>query len=169
MQASDHDDRPPETASNSSAARGPDDLRLEAVLRLVEAAKLCRALLGIELAEIGIHPGQDQLLRALYGNGEHSPSSLSRDLRVRPPTVSKMLERLEAGGLIERDNHRSDHRRSVVRLSRDGEATLSTIDAVWKRLAEIATRDFSPEALNSAAAVLGQMEENLATALHRLR
>ncbi|MBK1625162.1 hypothetical protein CKO32_16510 [Afifella marina DSM 2698] len=169
MQASDHDGRPRDPASDSTAAMAPDDLRSEAVLMLVEAAKLCRALLGIELAEIGIHPGQDKLLRALYGNGEHSPSSLSKELRVRPPTVSKMLERLEAGGLIERDSHRSDHRRSIVRLSRDGEATLDAIDAVWKRLAEIATRDFSPETLRSAAAILGQMEENLATALHRLR
>ncbi|MDQ0326187.1 DNA-binding MarR family transcriptional regulator [Rhodopseudomonas julia] len=169
MNPSDPDGNPRETASSSTAVLGCDELRLDAVTMLVEAAKLCRALLGIELAEIGIHPGQDKLLRALYENGEHSPSSLSRELRVRPPTISKMLERLEAVGLIERDSHRSDHRRSVVRLSRDGEARLGSIDAVWRRLAEIATRDFSPEALRSAAAVLEQMEENLATALHRLR
>lgn len=139
-----------------------------AVQSLTRAAKLCRAWLGIELSHIGLHPGQDGLLRELRDTPS-TPGQLAASLQVRPPTISKMIERLESTGFVAREHDRTDHRRSSIRLTEKGEQALSAIDSAWERLASIAGRALSTDEIASTTSALSAIEDNLARALSRIR
>jgi DNA-binding MarR family transcriptional regulator len=77
-------------------------------------ARAQRTRLGVLLAPFGLHPGQDALLMLLWGEPGLRPSELATRLGVEPPTVTRMLQRLERGGLVERRPDRHDAR--VVRV-----------------------------------------------------
>ena len=55
---------------------------------------------------IGLHAGQDALLKALSETDGQTMGDLAAALGVRPPTVTKMVNRLAAEGYVER--HASD-------------------------------------------------------------
>jgi DNA-binding MarR family transcriptional regulator len=70
--------------------------------RLFSINKATRSLLAYKLAEIDIYAGQDELLLALNPEAPLRVSLLADSLEIRTPTVSKMLHRLVASGLVER-------------------------------------------------------------------
>ncbi|KQT53308.1 hypothetical protein ASG43_19035 [Aureimonas sp. Leaf454] len=135
---------------------------------LLSISKSTRALTSIKLAEMGFHNGQDELLLAL---DEEAPTSVSRiadELRVRPSTVSKMLDRLVAKGLVERQGDKRDARRTMVRITPAGLDAKSRLLEVRASLEkELAT----PLAENGASVVTGleTVANLLAARLSRLR
>ncbi|WP_051630888.1 MarR family winged helix-turn-helix transcriptional regulator [Afifella pfennigii] len=139
-----------------------------AIRSVARTAKLCRAYLGIELARIGLHPGQDTLLWALR-DGANSPGRLALTLQVRPPTVSKMLDRLAARGFVRRDCDPADSRRNTVHLTDKGVTTLAAVDEAWARLADIAGHGLSQKEIVDALRALEAFEANLSRALSRMR
>jgi len=80
------------------------------------AARLYRTRLARALGEIGLFPGQEQVLRALGTAPEGlRMGDLARALHVRPPTLTKTIQRLQSQALIERSTLKEDAR--VVRLA----------------------------------------------------
>eukprot|EP01037_Dinobryon_pediforme_P037064 gene37064-44339_t len=67
--------------------------------RLAQAAKAHRSRSGAHLARIGLHPGQESVLKALADLDGQTMSQLAQILAVQPPTVTKMITRLAAQGL----------------------------------------------------------------------
>lgn len=84
---------------------------------LLSITKSSRALIGIKLAEVGFHNGQDELILALDEERPITVSNLANELAVRPSTVSKMLDRLFAKGLVERIGDGRDGRRTMIRVT----------------------------------------------------
>src|SRR5215218_3429341 len=78
--------------------------------QVTKLAKAHRALVGDALAELGLHLGQDLLLEQLWRQDGLSQSSLVARLGVEPPTVTKMLQRLERAGLLRRERDPDNHR-----------------------------------------------------------
>jgi MarR family transcriptional regulator, organic hydroperoxide resistance regulator len=103
---------------------------------VVRLARLHRAAAGAMLAEIGLHPGQEALLFALR-SGERSPGQLAASLGVEPATVTKMVRRLEAAGLVASGASAVDRRSRIVRLTSAGERAAAAADQVWHRLEEL--------------------------------
>ncbi len=102
--------------------------------RLALVAKLHRARAAQLLAGIGLHPGQETILKTLVDEDGRSMTDLALALAVRPPTVTKMVTRLAAQGLVERRGAASDGRQALVHLTPIGRARAAEIDDVWKRL-----------------------------------
>lgn len=80
----------------------------------------------------GLTPAQHQLLLAIKGHpGDTSPAigDLAAYLLLRPHSAVELVDRAEAGGLVERwgDNH--DGRLTRVRLTADGEERLNRLAA----------------------------------------
>ncbi|MFC0284270.1 MarR family winged helix-turn-helix transcriptional regulator [Camelimonas abortus] len=99
---------------------------------LTVAARLHRAELGERLAGLGLFPGQEQLLQALYDHETMTMSALATLMRVRPPTVSKAVARLAAQGLVARiDGDAGDGRLVRVRLTAAGRARAAEIARIW--------------------------------------
>lgn len=95
----------PTTASNPEASLAEIVLAFGRALRARHAALL---------APHGLHPGQDALLLAVWESPGLRQAELARRLEVEPPTVTRMVRRLERSGLLERRPDPDDGR--VVRV-----------------------------------------------------
>ena len=73
-------------------------------------------------AELGLHGGQDMVLIELWQNDGLRGGDLASRLGVEPPTVTKMLRRLENLGLLERRPDPAAARSFQVYLTGKGRA-----------------------------------------------
>jgi DNA-binding MarR family transcriptional regulator len=134
--------------------------------RLFSINKATRALLAYKLAEIDIYVGQDELLLALHPEAPLRVTLLADTLKIRTSTVSKMLHRLVASGLVERVKDSRDDRRTVVRITRAGMAMQDRIREVWlgveSEFKEMPQQDRAQQDLE-------RLNDILTTRLRRLR
>lgn len=94
---------------------------------LQRAARQHRALTAEALHDLGLFPGQEQALLLLARGEAQTVGDLAEALKVRPPTVSKTLQRLAAQKLVERRDHDGDARKSSVHLTKEGARRASTL------------------------------------------
>lgn len=103
------------------------------------AARVQRTELAAALADLGLYPGQDDLLRCLWEADGQGQAQLVRRLGVESPTVTKMVARLEEAGFVRRRPHPADRRITQVWLTPAGRAVrprvLAARAAVGRRLA----------------------------------
>lgn len=92
--------------------RQSEPVELAARLRL-SATRLARRLR--QTSESGLTPSQLSALAAVERVGHLSLGDLAERERVSPPTITKVVAKLEADGLLER--HTDGHDRRVCRVS----------------------------------------------------
>jgi MarR family transcriptional regulator, transcriptional regulator for hemolysin len=105
--------------------------------RLAVAGRLLRTRADAELADLGVGaPGLGVLLRLAEADGL-TQAELSRRQRVEAPTMSRMVDRLERDGLVERRADPDDRRASRIALTgagrdvaRRGGAVVGALDAL---------------------------------------
>ena len=136
---------------------------------LLSITKSTRAFLTLLLAEIDLHPGQDQLLHRLELGTPVTVSALADLLAVRPSTVSKMLDRLVEKDLLERIAHRQDGRRTMVILTPEGLAVKNSVQRIWDRLETELTAALSTCEIDNLTSALVQVDDLLKMKLRRLR
>jgi DNA-binding MarR family transcriptional regulator len=99
--------------------------------------QVCRAHRGRAqelLGAIDLHPGQEMLLLRLWPGDGLPQSQLAAEMCVQPATITKMLDRLERSGLVERRADIEDQRVSRVYLTAAGQAMQAPVEAVWQAL-----------------------------------
>jgi DNA-binding MarR family transcriptional regulator len=101
---------------------------------LTVAARRHRARQAELLAELGLFPGQDQVLRALLAEDGLTMSEVAAELQIRPPTASKMAARMGAQGLVERRSSTEDARLVTIHITENGRALGEKLHAVSRRL-----------------------------------
>jgi DNA-binding MarR family transcriptional regulator len=129
--------------------------------RLAQAAKAHRARAGSHLARIGLHPGQETVLKILAEADGQTMSQLAATLAVQPPTVTKMVTRLSAQGFLRRATSEADGRLARVFLTEEGRALVATIDSSWKRLEREALVGLDEKDRKKLRKLLRQVERNL--------
>ena len=101
------------------------DSGLASALR-ISVARLSRRLRSEREPDNELLPvGQLSVLGALLRNGECTVGELAALERVQPPSMTRTVNCLDAGGYVVRRKHESDGRQVVVALSAKGEATLA--------------------------------------------
>lgn len=128
---------------------------------LAQAGKAYRQRSAGALARLGLYPGQDQILKSLADDDGQSMSALAASLSVQPPTVTKMVSRLGAQGLVERRADRSDGRSASVFLTEAGRAVIARIDKVLRALERDALAGIEDKDRKRIRKVLRRMERNL--------
>ncbi len=114
----------------------------EAVLNLMVAAAYVRARIERVCAEHGITEGQYNALRILRGvhPDGYPRCDIARRLIERAPDVTRLIDRLETQGLVERSRSGADRRLSITRITRKGLAVLErmqpAMSAVHRELIE---------------------------------
>ena len=103
-------------------------------LHLTRAARLHRARAQTVLRDMNLYPGQENVLQVLLEADGQSMSRLARELQVKPPTLTKMVTRMAAQGLLSRVASTSDGRSAVVHLTEAGRAQAQELKARWKTL-----------------------------------
>ncbi len=100
--------------------------------RLIHTARLCRTTRAQLLINMGLYAGQDALLSSLAAHDGQTMSSLAANLGVRPPTVTKMVTRLEAQSFVRRESSTTDSRVNHVYLLPEGRQLLERISGAWQ-------------------------------------
>lgn len=106
-------------------------------LHLTRAARLHRARAHSMLGEIGIHPGQENVLQVLLEEDGQPMTRLAAALKVKPPTVTKMVARMAAQGLVRRIASETDARSARVFLTDEGRSRGIELKKRWKRLEQM--------------------------------
>ena len=93
-----------------------------AVLNLLLAAGFVEDRHARLLAEHEVTPGQYNVLRILKGAHPqgHPRCEIARRLIQRAPDLTRMIDRLERRGLVERARSDRDRRQSITRITRKG-------------------------------------------------
>ena len=102
-------------------------------------AKVCRAHrgnVGELLSQIRLHVGQEMVLIELWGQDGLRGAELAERLGVEPPTITKMLRRLEKCGLVERRQDAQDARSFRVYLTGEGRSLEEPVARCWEKVEE---------------------------------
>lgn len=110
------------------------DHQKSVAVRMAAATRVYRARIGSLLAVIGLHAGQEGVLKALDIRDGQSMTELAGELGVQPPTVTKMVGRLAAAGYVERRGSETDGRLAHVYLTDSGRDALTEINRMLKRI-----------------------------------
>ena len=94
---------------------------------------------------LGLYRGQPRMLHALWDQEGLTHTELSRRLCVQPATITKMIQRMEKAGFVERRHDPDDQRVSRVYLTAAGRAVRKDVQQVWRRLEEEAFSGFTEE------------------------
>ena len=97
----------------------------KALIALMTAAGRLRRELGSVLDERGVSASQYNVLRILRGAGGALPTMAIRDRMMdREPSITRLVDRLEERGLVERYRSTRDRRIVHSRLTRQGRSAL---------------------------------------------
>jgi MarR family transcriptional regulator, organic hydroperoxide resistance regulator len=129
---------------------------------LSRVARSHRTLSANLLAPLGLHPGQDSLLRCLWSDDGQTQSDLVEQLGVEAPTVTKMVHRLEAAGFVTRRSHPTDRRATQVWLTTSGRAIRSDVQKVRNRVNRRLSAGLSPRQQSTLVGLLNKLNDNLA-------
>jgi DNA-binding MarR family transcriptional regulator len=125
---------------------------------------LCRAQRGKmseALTAIGLYAGQEMFLWQLWRQDGLTQSQMVERMCVQPPTVSKMLDRLERAGLVERRSDAEDSRLLRVYLTEQGQRSQRAVRDIWTNLEQQITEGLSVEERIVLRRLLLHVHENL--------
>ena len=128
---------------------------------LIHAARQCRALRAAHLRTIGLHAGQDELLQCLGAENGLSMGELAEALDIKPPTVSKMVARMETRGLVRREASPSDVRKNLVFLTDAGSRLLEELQTAWQAVETLAFEGLKEKDTRRLAKLLARIGANL--------
>ena len=127
-------------------------------------AKVCRAHrgnVGEVLAEVGVHVGQEMVLIELWEQDGLRGGELADRLGVEPPTITKMLGRLEGCDLVERRRDPEDARSFRVYLTGEGRSLEGSVTRCWEEVEEKAFAGMSVGERRNLHRLLTKVRANL--------
>lgn len=133
--------------------------------RLHHVARLQRVLAARRLQELGLFPGQENVLKLLSESDGRTMTELAAALKVRPPTASKTVGRLSAQGLLVRRASEGDARLVRVHLTEEGRLRAGAIDGIWDSLEETMTAGLDGKERKRMRKMLRKIERNLSAQL----
>ena len=104
----------------ASLERSKEDVAPSLIPALLRTAKLVRAVMSVNLSELGLQPGQDEVLLAFEKSRPMSPAQLGAKLGIRADTASTLLARLVHQRLAMRVENMIDARSMVVVITASG-------------------------------------------------
>src|SRR5690606_4932491 len=102
--------------------------RAATMSRLQSAARLSRTALAARLLAHGFYAGQDQIMLALHQEDGQTPGQLATKMGVRPPTITKTINRLQGQGFLEKRASDADGRQAHIFLTESGRETIRDIE-----------------------------------------
>ncbi len=113
------------------------------------------------LEKIGIYPGQPPMLLELQNKDGQSQSELARKLKIKPATVTVMINRMEKVGLLERRQDPDDKRISRIYLTQKGRNMCRELERVKQKIDSECLINFTVEEQILLRRLLMQVRDNL--------
>lgn len=136
--------------------------KLTAYETLLQIAKLCFTKTFPLMQEIGLHPGQMQILSALARREGTSQSELAARLFVSAPTIATSISRLESAELVARQKAPGDRRKALIYLTQKGRAAAQCIDKVMLEINEEVLCPLTPCEATQLESLLTKIFQTLA-------
>jgi MarR family transcriptional regulator, organic hydroperoxide resistance regulator len=112
-----------------------------------------------ELGDRSLGPAEANVLATLSDGAPRTPSELAVQVGSRATTMTSVLDRLEARGLIGRGRHPVDRRAIQIELTAAGRKAAAMTREAFRRVAERALADLPESTLASLRAALDRMAE----------
>ena len=117
-----------------------------------------------ELVEgLGLYRGQPPLLYELWKQDGRTHSDLAAKMQITPATITRMIQRMEKAGFVQRRPDEHDQRVSRVYLTEDGRAVQSELQAVFDRLERETFAGFDEQELVVLRGFLSRIRAKLQT------
>lgn len=129
--------------------------------RLHSAARLARTALAARLVAHGFYAGQDQIMLALDREDGQTPGHLAGQLGVRPPTITKTINRLQAQGYLDKRASDHDARQAHIFLTDAGRETIRAIEKSVKKTEKQALKGLDKKDQKTLFKLLARVEANL--------
>lgn len=117
--------------------------------------------LEFRLKQSGMDPAAWRILMALDDERNLSVTEISRLCVIKPNTVTKVIQRMTAQGLVTTHSCRRDARRTQVHLTRQGRARRRDTRAIADELADQAFAGLSPEDRAALDRLLDRVNDRL--------
>jgi DNA-binding MarR family transcriptional regulator len=115
------------------------------------------------LDDLGLYKGQPAMLRALWAEDGMTHTELAEQLGRCPATITKMVQRMERAGFVERRSDPSDERLSRVYLTAAGREVRTAVEEVWSTLEVQLVAGFSEQELVLLRSFLARVCRNMET------
>ena len=132
-----------------------------ALSRLQSTARLSRTALASRLLDHGFYAGQDQIMLALALEDGQTPGQLATRLGVRPPTITKTINRLQAQSFLDKRASDADARQAHVFLTESGRDAIKAIEKAVRKTEKQALKGLDKKEQKTLAKLLGRIEGNL--------
>jgi DNA-binding MarR family transcriptional regulator len=134
---------------------------VDVLMSLRFAERATRKAVQSEMADSGVHVGQDQVLNKLLHHGATPVAHLALMLDVQVPTATKTTQRLELAGLVRRTRHTSDARQVHVDLTEHGIEVAKDVRRMQTRAGRRALKGFDAEQRRLLRNLLWQIINNI--------
>jgi MarR family transcriptional regulator, organic hydroperoxide resistance regulator len=122
--------------------------------QIVQLCRAHRALASEMLSKIGLHIGQEIILMHLWKQDGQNQTQLAQQMNVQAPTVTKMLQRLEQTGILERRTAKHDQRVTNVWLTQKGKDLEPKVNEIWAELEQRTIEHLSHEERTSFEVII---------------
>ncbi|MBW7964226.1 homoprotocatechuate degradation operon regulator HpaR [Bradyrhizobium sp. BR 10261] len=153
----------PISASAPAARQVPmRDFSRSLPMSLLRAREAVMRQFRPSLREHGLTEQQWRILRALAAIEAAEVTELARTAFLLGPSLSRILRDLEARNLIERRTAKTDQRRSMVSISKEGVKLMASVAPSSEAIYAEITRRFGARKLADLQEMLGELEQSLA-------
>ena len=151
--------KPGKAPSNFEIYRdGGTTREIRLTINLVIVARRWRSLLDERLRLIGQSAARMEAMGAIMNSPSLSAQvDIAKRLRIEGPTMTRMLDTLEADGLVERLPDPNDRRTKQLRLTPAGETALQEIFEIADQLRERLLADVSEDKIEELNGFLGML------------
>ncbi|MEW8956737.1 MarR family winged helix-turn-helix transcriptional regulator [Clostridium sp.] len=115
--------------------------------------------------KVGLYPGQPQLLFSLLRKDGQRQKELAEKLKVKPATITVMINRMEKNGIIYRESDDEDQRVSRVYLTEKGREISKEVKELIESINNECFSNFTEEEQVILRRLLLQLRDNLKIAL----
>ena len=129
--------------------------------RLHSAARLSRTALAARLLGHGFYAGQDQIMLALDHEDGQMPGQLALRLGVRPPTITKTINRLQVQGFLGKRASDTDARQAHVFLTDAGREAIRASEKSVRKTEKQALKGLDKKDQKALFKLLARIEANL--------
>jgi len=141
--------------------QAPTNLNGDLLILLYDVGRHMRTYSDQVAAKHGMTRAQWVILSRLERQPNISQSELATLAEVSPITVARLIDRLEAQGLVERCTDPDDRRIWRLRLTPAAAPVLREIKEFRQCLSRLMTRGLSPAVIDAKATGLQQMKDNV--------
>jgi len=127
---------------------------------ITDAGRLCGRLFDQRAKRLGLTRAQSRVLAYLTWKGEMNQARLAELLDITPISLTRLLDRMEACGWLERIASGEDRRAFVIRLTRKARAIFPRVLEVGDEVAEEGLRGLSGAERETLIRLLQRVRSN---------